>query len=134
LPKGVEPVKGSRYLAEPTDKDLELNNYLNWDAEAAAALAIFAFLRFYLRPRKRAHGQLLGMLMVLYGVARFAIEFLRATIRAHPGEIDLLTIGPLTNIGLLFAVDPEIPSLLKGLSSSLENGAENRSVKSPWRD
>jgi purine nucleosidase len=44
-----------------------------------------------------------------------AIEFLRQTIRANPGEIVLLTIGPLTNIGLLFAVDPEIPSILKGL-------------------
>lgn len=44
-----------------------------------------------------------------------AIEFLRYTIRKHPGEITLLTIGPLTNIGLLFLVDPEIPSLLKGL-------------------
>ncbi len=44
-----------------------------------------------------------------------AVEFLRQTIRRHPGEITLLTIGPLTNIGLLFAIDPEIPSLLKGL-------------------
>ena len=44
-----------------------------------------------------------------------AIEFLRRTIRAHPGEITLLTIGPLTNAALLFAVDPEIPSLLRRL-------------------
>ncbi len=44
-----------------------------------------------------------------------AIEFLRHTIRAHPGEVTLLTIGPLTNIALLFAMDPEIPSLLKRL-------------------
>ncbi|MGE5682403.1 MAG: nucleoside hydrolase [Bacillota bacterium] len=44
-----------------------------------------------------------------------AIEFMRRTIRNNPGEIVLLTIAPLTNIGLLFAVDPEIPSLLKGL-------------------
>lgn len=44
-----------------------------------------------------------------------AVEFLRRTIRANPGEVVLLTIGPLTNAGLLFAVDPEIPSLLKGL-------------------
>jgi purine nucleosidase len=42
-----------------------------------------------------------------------AVEFLRRTIRAHPGEITLLTIGPLTNIGLLFALDREIPRLLK---------------------
>lgn len=42
-----------------------------------------------------------------------AVEFLRSTIRANPGEVTLLTIGPLTNAALLFAVDPEIPSLLK---------------------
>jgi inosine-uridine nucleoside N-ribohydrolase len=44
-----------------------------------------------------------------------AIEFMRQTIRAQPGEVTLLAIGPLTNIALLFAVDPQIPSLLKGL-------------------
>jgi len=44
-----------------------------------------------------------------------AIEFLRRTIREYPGEVILLTIGPLTNIGLLFRMDTEIPSLLKGL-------------------
>jgi inosine-uridine nucleoside N-ribohydrolase len=44
-----------------------------------------------------------------------AVDFLRHTIRRRPGEITLLSIGPLTNVGLLFAVDPEIPSLLKSL-------------------
>jgi purine nucleosidase len=44
-----------------------------------------------------------------------AIEFMRKTIRAHPGEVTLLSIAPLTNLGLLFSVDSEIPSLLKGL-------------------
>jgi purine nucleosidase len=42
-----------------------------------------------------------------------AIEFLRQTIRAHPGEITLLATGPLTNIALLFAIDPEVPRLLQ---------------------
>lgn len=42
-----------------------------------------------------------------------AVDFLRETIRARPGEITLLATGPLTNIGVLFALDPEIPSLLK---------------------
>jgi purine nucleosidase len=42
-----------------------------------------------------------------------AVDFLRETIRSRPGEITLLSVGPLTNIGLLFALDPEIPRLLK---------------------
>ncbi|MGO9310496.1 MAG: nucleoside hydrolase [Spirochaetia bacterium] len=46
-----------------------------------------------------------------------AVQFLRETIRANPGEIVLLTIGPLTNVALLFSMDPGIPLLLKGLVS-----------------
>ena len=42
-----------------------------------------------------------------------ATAFLRRTIRQHPGEITLLTIAPLTNIARLFALDPEIPRLLR---------------------
>jgi inosine-uridine nucleoside N-ribohydrolase len=42
-----------------------------------------------------------------------AVDFLRRTIRARPGEITLLAVGPMTNLGTLFAVDPEIPSLLR---------------------
>lgn len=45
-----------------------------------------------------------------------AVEFLRRTIRAHPGEVELLATGPMTNIALLFSCDPAIPSLLKGLT------------------
>jgi len=44
-----------------------------------------------------------------------AVELLRHTIRSHPGEVTLLAVGPLTNIALLFASDPEIASLLGGL-------------------
>jgi len=44
-----------------------------------------------------------------------AVEFLRRTIRANPGQVVLLTIGPLTNVGVLFRADPEVPRLLKGL-------------------
>ena len=56
-----------------------------------------------------------------------AVEFLRQTIRTHPGEVTLLTIGPLTNIALLFRTDPEIPLLLKGLVMMAGVFTEHRS-------
>ncbi len=46
-----------------------------------------------------------------------AVGFLRDQIHARPGEITLLTIGPYSNVALLFALDPELPSLLKGIVS-----------------
>jgi inosine-uridine nucleoside N-ribohydrolase len=42
-----------------------------------------------------------------------AVRFMQETIRQHPGEVSLLTIGPLTNVATLFLLDPEIPSLLR---------------------
>jgi inosine-uridine nucleoside N-ribohydrolase len=44
-----------------------------------------------------------------------AVEFMRRTILAHPGEVILLAIGPLTNVAALLAADAEIFGLLKGL-------------------
>ena len=60
-----------------------------------------------------------------------AINFMKKTIRENPNEITLLAIGPLTNIALLFLIDPEIPSLLKELvlmcgKFTYENDPEER--------
>ncbi len=46
-----------------------------------------------------------------------AVDFLRQTIRAHPNELTLLSIGPMGNLATLFTVDPEIPFLLAGCVS-----------------
>jgi purine nucleosidase len=46
-----------------------------------------------------------------------AVEFLRKSIRANPGKVVLLTIGPYSNIASLLAEDPEIPKLVKGIVS-----------------
>lgn len=43
------------------------------------------------------------------------LEFMRDTITKNPGEVTLLAIGPMTNVGLLFAAYPEVPTLLKRL-------------------
>ncbi|MBE6611068.1 MAG: nucleoside hydrolase [Ruminococcaceae bacterium] len=44
-----------------------------------------------------------------------AVEFLRETIEAHPREITLCAIGPLTNLARLFTKYPHIPHLIKTL-------------------
>jgi purine nucleosidase len=44
-----------------------------------------------------------------------AVDFMAETIRSNPGEVLLLTIGPLTNVAALFDAHPDVPSLLKGL-------------------
>src|SRR5215211_5842117 len=43
-----------------------------------------------------------------------AVGFLAETIHSHPGEVTLLTIGPLTNIGMLFSAHPEVAEMLGG--------------------
>ena len=43
-----------------------------------------------------------------------AVDFLAQTIRTYPGEVTLLTVGPLTNAGLLFSEYPDVANLLAG--------------------
>src|ERR1019366_6800400 len=66
-----------------------------------------------------------------------AIDFLRRTIRENPGEVTLLAIGPMTNVGLLFAVDPGIARLLKRLvlmngHFSMQNGTTAECCPVEW--
>jgi len=44
-----------------------------------------------------------------------AVDFLASVIRAHPGEVTLLAIGPLTNAATLFDRHPDAARLLKAL-------------------
>lgn len=58
-----------------------------------------------------------------------AIEFMRRTIRAHPHQVTLLAVGPLTNVALLFRADPEIPALLREL---VIMGGKYSDYPTPW--
>ncbi|MDR5783329.1 nucleoside hydrolase [Caballeronia sp. LZ065] len=44
---------------------------------------------------------------------REAHRFIIETVRAHPGEITLLAVGPLTNLALALQLDPDIAMLVR---------------------
>jgi len=46
-----------------------------------------------------------------------AINFIIESARAHPGEVTLLTIGPMTNLALALSLEPNLPKLLKQVIS-----------------
>lgn len=41
-----------------------------------------------------------------------AAEFIRTTVRKHPGEITLITIGPLTNVAMALDTDPDLRGMI----------------------
>lgn len=44
-----------------------------------------------------------------------AVDYIIEQAKAHPGEISLIAVGPLTNVALALAKEPALPSLLKQL-------------------
>jgi inosine-uridine nucleoside N-ribohydrolase len=46
---------------------------------------------------------------------RESAKLLVDTVREFPGEVRLLTLGPLTNVAMAFELDPELPMLINGL-------------------
>jgi inosine-uridine nucleoside N-ribohydrolase len=48
-------------------------------------------------------------------VAEPAAEFIRQIVRKYPGEVDLLTIGPLTNIAAALNSDAELARMVRAL-------------------
>ncbi|MHC1480145.1 nucleoside hydrolase [Frateuria aurantia] len=48
-------------------------------------------------------------------LAESAAEFLVHTVRAHPHQVSIVALGPLTNLALAAKLDPEFPALTKEL-------------------
>src|SRR3982074_1527728 len=44
-----------------------------------------------------------------------ASEMIREIVRKYPGEVTLITIGPLTNIAIALNLDPELASMVRAL-------------------
>jgi purine nucleosidase len=49
-------------------------------------------------------------------VGRTAAEQLVEVVRAHPGEVEVVAVGPLTNVAEALALCPELPSLARGVT------------------
>ncbi len=45
-----------------------------------------------------------------------AAEQIVAMARAHPGRVELVAVGPMTNVALALGLCPELPSLLRGVT------------------
>jgi len=65
-------IQAARELHTPVDTPLHPTQIY----ESMAAALVFAFL-LWLAPRKRFHGQVAAAYVILYSIARFAIEFFR---------------------------------------------------------
>lgn len=65
---------------------------------SAYNLAIFAVAYFVVRPRKRFHGQVMLTSVILYGLCRFAVEFIRDDFR---GEILGLSTSQAVSVPLI---------------------------------
>jgi len=46
---------------------------------------------------------------------RHAADLIIAEARARPGEVQIVTLGPLTNLAVALVREPDLPSLLRGL-------------------
>jgi inosine-uridine nucleoside N-ribohydrolase len=51
----------------------------------------------------------------LQPVAASAAELIRRIVRANPGEITIVAVGPLTNIATVLKEDPSLAALIKGI-------------------
>ncbi len=48
-------------------------------------------------------------------VAETAPQLIRRLVRASPGELSIIAIGPLTNLALAFRADPQLPSQIRSI-------------------
>jgi phosphatidylglycerol:prolipoprotein diacylglycerol transferase len=91
--------------------------------ESAASLGVAAFCLLWVHPRKRYDGQVFATFLVLYAVARFAIEFLRRDDRGG-----LLGLSTSQLLGIAMVAVAAIIHLRLG-----PRAKQNGRVASPYR-
>ncbi len=117
------------YLAEPIEGS---QNYLGAWRQAPAVSSADATQGNAERPRPHGPYEIPPMpegRPTIKAVDEDAAHFLVAQVRAHPHEVTIYAAGPLTNIALAIAIDPEFASLTKGIA--LMGGSLNPQTDDP---
>ncbi len=117
------------YLSETLDGR---QTYLGAWREAQAVTAADATQGTADRPRPHGPYEIPPMpegQPTIKAIDEDAAHFLVRQVRAHPHEVTIYAAGPLTNIALAIAIDPEFASLTKGIA--LMGGSLNPQTEDP---
>ncbi|GAA0842624.1 nucleoside hydrolase [Streptosporangium amethystogenes subsp. fukuiense] len=117
---GITTVGGNVDLARTTDNALRLREFLGFGDVPVTAGSAGALLRARVDAADVHGGSGLGDALLppatLPPAAGHAVDFIVETLRADPGEVTLVAIGPLTNVALAVLREPRIVGWARGLT------------------
>ncbi|MFI6453666.1 nucleoside hydrolase [Streptosporangium amethystogenes] len=117
---GITTVGGNVDLARTTDNALRLREFLGFGDVPVTAGSAGALLRARVDAADVHGGSGLGDALLppatLPPDAGHAVDFIVETLRADPGEVTLVAIGPLTNVALAVLREPRIVGWARGLT------------------
>jgi len=116
--RGIGTVSGNTSAAQGARNSLDLIALLG-DRSTPVAVGAHDFLETGFHggaPHVHGDNGIGGVTLPPSGrepVAQDAAELLLSLARQHAGELELLAVGPLTNLALALRRDPELPALVK---------------------
>ncbi len=117
---GITTVGGNVDLSRTTDNALRLREFLGFGDVPVTAGSAGALLRARVDAADVHGGSGLGDALLppatLPPAAGHAVDFIIETLRADPGEVTLVAIGPLTNVALAVLREPRIVDWARGLT------------------
>ncbi|MEV4382275.1 nucleoside hydrolase [Streptosporangium sp. NPDC049644] len=117
---GITTVGGNVDLARTTDNALRLREFLGFGDVPVTAGSAGALLRARVDAADVHGGSGLGDALLppatLPPAAGHAVDFIVETLRADPGEVTLVAMGPLTNVALAVLREPRIVGWARGLT------------------
>lgn len=125
---GITTVAGNQTLQNVTNNALKTLEYFGWDIDVSEGCA--APMRYPAEPQPKYHGETGMDGLVLPPTTRkptgvHAVEYMRKTLLQHQGKVTIVAIGPLTNVGMLLYMYPEVKDKIERvciMGGSLHSG------------